>query len=177
MQLLKQIAGDEVWEIWRQVEGHSSLLFRTDIRDCLPNNLIWHLCEVQEEDIDRFYIISSDDWADISEGSFLVANVTRRIDLPSSNQDTQRIAQDIARKIAYMRSGGQLDTRLIVITDSTSLYGPFTLIEGNKRAVAFTRMNVFVGSSVFVGYSPCVVDCIWARHTYRQFLASRQSLQ
>ena len=159
MQSLRQIAEQEVWEIWRQVEGHSSPIFRTDIRDCLPNNLIWHLCKVQEEDIDRVYIISSDDWADISGGSFLVTSVTQRIDLPSSNQNRQRIAQNITDKIDFMRSGGHLDTRLIAITDSASLYGPFTLIEGNKRAVAFIRMKVFVGSSVLVGYSPCVVDC------------------
>ncbi len=176
MQILRQSTDLEVWEHWRQVENHTSLTFRTDIRDRLPTNILWYLCKFQECDIERLYIISSDDWADISEGSFRVADVARRLtDLQSSNEETRRIVQNVRDKIVHIESGGQLDTLLIAITDSPSLYGPFTLIEGNKRAVAFARQNTLVECQFFVGYSPCVVDCVWARHTYRSFLSKRRS--
>jgi len=178
MQLLRQTTELEVWEHWRRVENHTSLTFRTDIRDRLPTDILWYLCKFQEEDVERLFIISSDDWADISKGSFQVVDVARRrTDLQSSNKDTKRIAQNIDDKIAYIESGGQLDTLLIAITDSPSLYGPFTLIEGNKRAVAFARQNTLARSLFFVGYSPCVVDCVWTRHTYQQFLSNRRSMQ
>ena len=171
MQLRRQATGLEVMEHWHKYENDRCPNFRADIRDHLPTDILWYLCEVQEEDIERLFIISSDDWTDISKRSFQVVHVARRrTDLQSSNKDTKRIAQNIDDKIAYIESGGQLDTLLIAITDSPSLYGPFTLIEGNKRAVAFARQNTLAGSLFFVGYSPCVVDCVWTRHTYRQFL-------
>ena len=178
MQIVRQTTDLEVLEHWRQVENHTSLTFRTDIRDHLPSNILWYLCEFQQCDIDRLFVISSDDWAGISEGSFKVTDVARRLtDLQSSDEETKRIAQDIVNKIAYIESGGPLDTLLIAITDSPSLYGPFTLIEGNKRAVAFAHRNTLVGCSFFVGYSPCVVNCLWTRHTYRDFLSKHRSCQ
>lgn len=173
MRPVRQLVEGEVWDHWQCVEDHQYPSFRSDIRDALPTNLIWFLCEVQPEDVDRIFIISSDDWTDISGGTFRVSDVAHRVDLPSSNADTNRLAGDIRGKLNHLDSGGQLDQRLIGITDSPSLFGPFTLIEGNRRSAVFYRRNLLVGSLIFVGYSPLVVDCTWTRHTYRLFKQSR----
>lgn len=176
MRPVRKVSQNDVWGHWRRVESHASPDFRSDIRDKLPANLTWFLCEVEHQDADRLFIISSDNWMDISGERFRVADVVGRLDTPSVNTDTVRIGDDIRRKIAHVNSGGQLDPRLIVITDSPSLFGPFTLIEGNRRAVTFQRCGTLVGSSIYVGHSPAVVDCVWARHTYRQFIQARRTL-
>jgi len=172
MRPVQRLEQRDVWEHWQRVEGDHSPSFRSDIRDALPTDLVWYLCEVQPEDVDRLFIISSDDWTDISGGTFRVSKVAHRLDLPSSSADTNRLAGDIRCKLSHLDSGGHLDQRLIGITDSPSLFGPFTLIEGNRRSATFCHRGVLVGSLIFVGYSPLVVDCSWTRHTYRHFKQS-----
>jgi hypothetical protein len=150
---------------------------RSDIRGSLPTDHTWFVCEVEQQDIDRLFIISSDDWSDISGGSFRVADVAARLELTSTNMDTIRIANDIRSKITHVASGGQLDTKLMAITDSPSLFGPFTLIEGNRRSVTFLQRGTLVGSLIFVGYSSAVVHCVCARHTYRRFIQACRAWQ
>ena len=132
MNLIQQVTQDDVWEHWKRIENHNSPNFRSDIRDPLPTDLTWSLCEIQAQDIDHLFIISSDDWSDISGGTFLVSEVAARINSHSNDKDSIRIASDIRKKISFLESGGQLDSRLIMVTNSPTLTSPFTLIEGNK---------------------------------------------
>ena len=166
MRPIRLVTQDEVWEHWQRVENHASPDFRRDIRDAMPSDLQWTLCEVEQHDVDRLFIISSEDWSDISGGSFRAADVEARLDLPTKQQDTLRIANSIRGTINYLKSGGQLDSQLIAITDNPSLLGPFTLMEGNHRCVAFIRCGILTGRSFFVGYSPATTACLWTRHTY-----------
>ena len=166
MRIIQQVIQNEVWEHWQRIENDHSPNFRSDIRDPLPVDLTWSLCEIQPHDIDHLFIISSDDWSDISGGTFRVADVAARLDSHSNNEDSIKIASNIRNKINYLNSGEQLDSRLILVTDSPSLTGPFTLIEGNKRCVTFALRNTLAGKSFFVGCSPKIVDYWWARHTY-----------
>jgi hypothetical protein len=168
MRPLQQITEIEVLEHWKHVERHASLDFRPEIRKRLPSDLAWHLCRVEQEDIERLFLISSDDWARISGGTFRVSDVCARLDVPTRNRDAVRIGGDIRDKIEFLRSGGVLDQRLIAITDSRSLSGPFTVIEGNRRCVAFLRLGALVGAAVFVGCSLRVARCFWTRHTYHR---------
>jgi len=167
MRPVRQATESEVWEHWKRIENHSSPDFRSDIRDPLPKDLTWLICEIEPHDIDRLFIISSDDWSDISGGTFRVAEVASRLDLPSSNKDTLRIASDINKKLNFIDTGGHLDSQLVSITDRSALSGPFTILEGNRRCVTFLLRGVLVGTSIFVGYSPAVDKCVWTRHTYR----------
>ncbi len=176
MRPLRQVSEPEVWDHWRTVEHHLSADFRSDIREKLPTNLVWYLCQIEKEDVPKFFIISSDDWMDISGSLFQVVEVLRRLREPSGNAQPQRIAQYIRNMVALLESGQQLDTRLIAITDSPSLFGPFTLLEGNKRSVAFAETNGLIGCEAYIGSSPCVAECVWTRHTYRSFLESRRRL-
>ena len=55
---------------------------------------------------------------------------------------------------------------MIAITENPAFSGPFTLIEGNRRAVAFARRNTITACSFYVGCSDRVAGCLLARHTY-----------
>jgi hypothetical protein len=170
MRPVKLVAEKEVWEHWQRVEKHLSPDFRSDIRYSLPEDLTWFLCEVQPHDVDKMFIISSIDWSDISGGTFRIADVAARLDYPSTNVHTVRIACDIHDKLSFLSSGGNLDSQFVSITDSPSLFGPFTLLEGNRRSVTSFLRNTLVGSLIYVGYSPAVVNNKWSRYTYRHFL-------
>lgn len=142
--------------------------FRSDLRDPLPADTKWYLAEVEAADIDSLYIISSTgQWTDISGGTFLVKEVAERLNLPSDHPYTIRIGDDIRRKLDYLNQGGPLDTRLIVVTESSDFSGRFTLIEGNKRAVAFLLRDQLVGCHFYVGVSHSMTEYHWARSTYQ----------
>ncbi len=82
------------------------------------------------------------------------------------SQDSIRISNDIKRKINYLETGGILDTKLILIADK--LLGPFTVIEGNRRSVAFLSLNMLLKTQVYLGISDNVKDCICARGMYSE---------
>ena len=148
------------------VENFTDPNFRSDIRTPLPRDLNWYISQVEVKDIESMFIISSGDWTDISGGSFRVSDVAARFNLPTTNNDTQRIGDDIRNKIAYLKSGGNLDTRLIAVTHDDQFGGPFTFIEGNRRSVAFASQGPLVGSMIFVGVSPAITHYSWAGKSY-----------
>jgi hypothetical protein len=79
MRAVRQVLKDEVWAHWKRVEKHASDDLRSDIRRSLPSDLSWSLCEVQPQDIEQFFIISSDDWADITGRTFRAVEVAARL--------------------------------------------------------------------------------------------------
>jgi hypothetical protein len=167
VKILYDVTQSEVWNHWKKIENFTDDNFRTDIRDPLPNDLTWHIAEVEWQDFDRMFIISSGDWTDISGGTFRLAEVASRFDLPTADNHTKRISDDIRRKIKYLKSGGQLDSRLIAVTNSSKLDGPITFIEGNRRSVTFAVCQKLVGLNIYVGVSPKINDYPWAKASFR----------
>lgn len=149
------------------VEQTTDPNFRRDIREPLPDDVQWFATEIENGDLPNLFIISSSDWTDISGGSFRVVDVASCVDLPTKNADTKRIGDNIRKKLAFLDSGGRLDTGLIAVTDSLDLTGRFTLIEGNRRSVSFTLRESLVGCMIYTGVSPSISNYKWARKTYR----------
>ena len=166
MKIINEVEQSEVWKHWAMTETHIKPELRSEIRDPLPDDMKWYTGRIEKSDIENMYIISSSDWTDISNGSFLVADVASRLDLPTENPDTKRISDNIREKILFLKSGGILDTKLIAITNCSELKGPFVFIEGNKRSVTFAVLNTLVDSEIFIGISPEITDYVWAWHTY-----------
>lgn len=166
MKYLNLVLPQNVWDHWKKIENHSELNFRSDIRDPLPENLTWHLAEIEEKDLNQLFIISSSDWTDISGGTFRVIDIVNRFNLPSDNLDTQRITKDIRKKIEFLKCGNELDTKLISVTNSPNLSGPFTLIEGNRRSIALSLLNTIVGCQIFLGVSPEIINYNWAKKSF-----------
>jgi len=164
MKIIKTVEQKEVWDHWKKIEGFSNDNFRTDIRNPLPTDPKWHLSLLESIDIEKLYIISSDDWRDVSKNTFLVKNVAENLETDSLNKDTIRIINNIKEKINFIKRGGIFDTRLIIVTDN--LGGPYTIIEGNKRAVALLSCNLLTEKEIYLGISNNICNYVWARHTY-----------
>jgi hypothetical protein len=149
-----------------RVENFANSDFRSDIRDPLPRDLSWYLVEIEEKDLNQLFIISSGDWTDISGGTFRVIDVVSRLNLQSSNPDTQRISSDIRKKMEFRDSGGVFDTRLIAVTNCPEMKGHFTFIEGNRRSVTLCARKDIVGCQIFVGASPAIINYGWAKKSF-----------
>jgi hypothetical protein len=179
LHIIKEATQAEVWEHWYKTENSEEYQklsknkltrqindWRPDIKANLPNNLKWHLAEPEEADIDKMYIIFSADWEGISRRTYLADVVRKNVNKMFFNQDSIRIANDIKKKINYLETGGILDTRLILIADNPS--GPFTVIEGNRRSVAFLSLNRLLKIQVYLGISDNVKVSRWARGMYNK---------
>jgi hypothetical protein len=167
MKKLLDVSQNEVWKHWMRVENFSDPNFRSDIRDTIPDDISWCVAEIEDGDVDSMFIISTGDWKDISAGSFLVSKVASRLNFPSDHADTQRIGNNIRKKLDHIVTGGHLDPKLIAVTHDDLLIGPFTFIEGNRRAVAFAVNGSLVGSKIYIGVSSLITDYKWANATYQ----------
>lgn len=167
VKMISQVSQAEVWKHWMDVEKTINPNFRSDIRDPLPTDLNWYLAEIQKSDIDSMFILSSGDWHYISGESYRVKDVVARLDLNLADRHSVRITKDIQNKIAFVESGRSLDSKLIAVTHDAALNGPFTLIEGNRRAVAFTYLGSMIGSEIYIGVSESIENYSWACKSYR----------
>ena len=164
MRIIKDVKQDEVWNHWKTVEGFTSDDFRSDIRNPLPTDFNWFLAILEKEDINSLFIISSDDWKQerVCDPDFkLTTAIKNYSNTPSSNGKYG----DIRTKEAVLSSNSNvLDTKLILVSESK--VGPFTIIEGNKRAVALGRLNKIEGLEIYLGVSSEVKDYFWSRYTF-----------
>lgn len=164
MKIINQVHQGEVLSHWVNVEKLKTISNRKDIVDpllILPD-LIWYNAEFQQEDLDQIYNISSDDWKTdgLSIPDFKVVSAANNI-----NPQLGGKHKDILDKEQLLNAKpGMLDTRLFVV--ATCSHGPFTLIEGNKRAVAMCRLNTLIGAQFYLGTSAAIRNYVWARYSY-----------
>lgn len=160
MKIIRKVSQTDVWSHWKSVEGFTTDDFRFDIRGSLPTDLDWTLAVVEESDVDLLFIISSDDWR--KEGlcipdfklSTAIVNYSR-----SSSADG-KYGNIRAKEQLFASSLNLLDAKLFLV--APSIEGPFTLIEGNKRAIALGKLAKLVGLETFLGISPEIKDYLWA---------------
>lgn len=75
----------------------------------------------------------------------------------------EKVNDILAKKRIYQSDIGGLDRRLILV--APSIEGNFTIIEGNKRAVALLIIGKLVGNQIYLGISNEIRNYIWARHS------------
>lgn len=164
MKIIKSIQQKDVWNHWKAVEGFASDDFRSDIRNPLPADSDWVSAVVEKGDIDSLFIISSDDWRQeglCSSDFKLTTAITNYSNTQSSNGKYGNIR---AKELLLISNQNTLDTKLILV--SSSKEGPFTLIEGNKRAIALGKLGRLVGLKIFCGISPSIKDYLWVRYSH-----------
>lgn len=175
MKLLEQVEQALAWDHWFKIEKedrYHSLSgdalqaeidkWRSDIKSPLPNDLQWYKAEIEEGDLNHIYMISSGDWSEISNKTFLALNVSENLNAQTQNDNTIRISKDIKQKISFLENGGCFDTKFVAVSHNNQ--GPFTLIEGNRRAVALIWLNNLIGTRIFLGISKQVKSYKWARY-------------
>lgn len=178
LRIVRSVTQDKVWDHWFRIENYGcskSLMgeslkrgiedWRSDIKSPLPSDIRWHEAVIEQADVSHLFIISSDDWADISRRTFLLRSVAENLNDAFSNKDSLRISSDVQKKLSFLESGGTLDTKLVLVSDKVS--GPFTVIEGNRRAVALLCLNKLVGTRIYLGISRGIRDYVWSRYAYR----------
>jgi len=110
MRLLKECKQDEVWNHWKKVEGFSDDNFRRDIRSYLPSDIKWYLAKIEEQDLQKLYIISSDDWRKLTE-TFKLVDVANAI----NNDICDEKVRDIKEKEKlYQNNINSLDKKFIL---------------------------------------------------------------
>jgi hypothetical protein len=177
MKIRETITQAQVWNHWFKVEHpeqgilagsaleQSVLSWRSDIKGPLPHDLVWYTADIEEGDIEHLHIISSSDWSDISQQTYLVEKVAGNLKNNFVNKDSLRISKDIQSKLLYLRRGGTFDTRLVLVSDKIS--GPFTILEGNRRAVALLSLEILVGTKIYLGVSNEIKHYMWSNQTYK----------
>ena len=172
MKLIKEVTQEQVWEHWKNVEKLTGDKFRWDIRKDLVEHydMRWFLAETEKEDLENMFIISSDDWRVITKTFRLLETVKefqldvneKRIeDIPVER--LKKVCDIQAKKLIYEENINGLDRKLILVSPSHT--GNFTIIEGNKRAVALLSMNKLVGNQIYLGISKQILRYLWARYS------------
>lgn len=165
MKVIKTVLQGEVFSHWENVEK-ISISSRLDLIFPLLtyNNLNWSLCEIEENDINKIYICSSDDW--LNEGLCFpdFKLTTAIVNYKKSNFGYGKYADIKAKENIFAQNINGLDTKFVLVADNSQ--GPFTLIEGCKRSVALGNLGNLIGRNVFVGISPSIKTYVWARYMY-----------
>lgn len=159
MKIIRKCEQNEVWNHWKRVEGFPKDNFRSDIRDPLPRDIQWYLAEIEKEDLERIFIISSDDWKTIT-------NTFRLLDVVGSlnrDMDDDKIRNILQKKMIYQNDINGLDRKFILVGPSTE--GNLTIIEGNKRAAALQSIGKLVGNRIYLGISNGIRNYVWTRYS------------
>ncbi len=104
---------------------------RSPMIDPLPSDTEWYSASYDKEDIQRTFIVPSEDWGTISHKNYHPSPVMNNLHFDDGH----------AKKINSIKtslSQKTIDRRLILV--GTAINSLLTIIEGNHRAVAIFKM-------------------------------------
>jgi len=158
---LKWVTPEEVWNRWKEVEQVPDELtnWEFSIRSRLPYIIAWFRCKIEKGDMEKIYVISSDEWAALAP-SFKLVDVVKSLRTARHGSLVESIME---KKGLYSHSINSLNRTLILV--SPTLNGNFTIIEGNRRASALLSLKKLVGAQIYLGVSPKIREYFWAKHT------------
>jgi O-antigen/teichoic acid export membrane protein len=130
----------------------------------LPPDTQWFEVKLSPEDLDKIHVFPRAQWSKISNGSYCIGDVVRRIRERNYRDGGDRVIA----KIQQMRYRLQIDphstsTVLLIGQDEKS---PVTILEGNHRLSAAMLVGPEVASTrfrVFCGFSPRMTESCWYR--------------
>lgn len=126
----------------------------------LPKDTVWHEVEIDAEDLRHIRVFPRAHWRKISDGSFLLSEIVKRI------RDSAIAKTDPAfSKIQLLRYRLQRDS----VNSAVLLIGvdeeqPLTILEGNHRLAAAMLVSqhlVHTGFRVLCGFSPHMYESCW----------------
>ena len=167
MKIIRSANQSEVFNHWGSVENMNiSQGDRSDIVSPLLSyaDLQWNLLSLEDGDLNKIYIISSDDWKTdrICAPNFKLTTAISNYRV--SNKSQGKFADIAAKEQAFISNFDALDTKLILVAMDQD--GPFTLIEGNRRSVALGNLGRLVGLEVFLGTSLAIKNYVWSRYAF-----------
>lgn len=126
----------------------------------IPKDTVWHEAEIDAEDLKRIRVFPRAHWRKISDGSFLLSEIVKRI------RESAIAKTDPAfSKIQLLRYRLQRDsvnsTVLLIGVDEEQ---PLTILEGNHRLAAAMLVAprlVHTGFRMICGLSPHMYESCW----------------
>ncbi len=151
----------QVFEDWRLYDGRPATSpIRTDIiHACFPRDAAWHDAEIEAHDVANLFLISVGDLGPFSRYTWSL-EITALNYLSGFHDPDHSI-----RFEKLLKRPTPFDTRLVVVSDALS--GPYTIIDGNHRAVLLLVQNRLVGTRVHLGIHPKIRQFDHASMAYR----------
>lgn len=140
----------------------------SDIWSALPKHVLWFKGEIEPEDVTRTYVIGSADWKN-AYGTYRLSELALAPFVGKNDPDNH-----VARIDSVLRGidAGRTFEFPIMVAGSGS--GPFVIIEGNHRAIAYQKRNLFHGRNVYIGFHARMAsDFPWFRSARLRKLAVR----
>lgn len=130
----------------------------------LPADTRWFHVQLEADDLDNIHVFPRAQWSKISNGSYCIGDVVRRIRERNYRDGGDRVIA----KIQQMRYRLQIDphSSSTVLLIGMNEQAPVTIFEGNHRLSAAMLVGPHVATTrfnVFCGFSPRMVDSCWYR--------------
>jgi hypothetical protein len=122
---------------------------RSNMLNPLPGDTIWYSTTYDRADLNRTFVVASNDWGPVSGHTYRLSAVLQNLNMNDAH----------AQKIVSMQASlASLSSRIILV--ASDLSSILTIIEGNHRGAAFIADAVARNvpdpliQEVFVGVSP-----------------------
>lgn len=131
---------------------------RQPMIDPIPSDTQWYVIDFNKEDLNRTFIVPSDDWFPMTNNSYRILEAIKNVGGNLNHADR-------VRKIMDSVVGENVSKNLILVASSPE--SPFTVIEGNHRVVAFVSKALnnsetdIIIEEIFLGISPQMKGYIW----------------
>lgn len=146
----------DVFSAWRRA-AHNAVRPNSDVWGKLSKDTCWFRGNIEQSDVECLYVIGSGDWKEVFGSYRIVDIVADKLPVNDKYNHCQRF-----REMQDAIAEGKKFEPLIVV--SYSGMGPFVIIDGNHRAVAYLRLGSLVSRSVFIGlHSNIKSDFVWFR--------------
>ena len=126
----------------------------------IPSDTVWHEAEIDAEDLKRIRVFPRAHWRKISDGSFLLSEIVRRIrESAIGKQDPAFLKIDLLR---YRVQYDSVNSTVLLIGVDEEL--PLTILEGNHRLAAAMLVSpelVQTGFRMICGLSPRMYESCW----------------
>lgn len=146
----------DVLPAWRRAAGNAESP-NSDVWGKLPEGVSWFLGYIERSDIQNLYVIGSGDWKEVF-GTYRLLEVAA----DSSTEDDKYKHRQKFGKLQKLISGGEQFEPIIAVTHSEK--GPFVIIDGNHRAVAYLKLGLLESQEIFIGLHHRIkTEFVWYR--------------
>jgi hypothetical protein len=155
MRITDSVSWDQdVLPAWRRAAGNAESP-NSDVWGKLPEGVSWFCGNIENSDIQNLYVIGSDDWKKVF-GSFSLVEIAA----DTSPEDDKYKHRQKLRKLRDKISKGEQFEPMIGVSSSEN--GPFVIIDGNHRAVAYLRLGLLEDQPSFIGlHSNIQTEFVW----------------
>ena len=148
MDIINPVASPLVYQHWQRVDDRG---LHTKIANQFHPS--WFEARIEAVDFEHIYVIYAIDWQAqlmcTNNDYRLISTVNNYRMLPNNNPLKDQI---LVRRAAIERQDPRIDLKLFLLCSDLA-NGPYTILEGNKRAVALLDLNKLIGLNIYIGHS------------------------